>query len=204
MGTIMQSRERYPNFDVLSQRGHWDAATRMVVLDRVHNVPQIEYFDASEVRLLQAVCDRILPQDERAENQRIPIVPWIDERCRLRITDGVRYEDMPDDWVAWRLGLKGIDEASNARQNMAFADLDQRRQDSVLDEIRLGKPPGDTWRSLPARRFFYAVVVRQICGVYYAHPTAWNEIGFGGPAYPRGYLALNFGRPEPWEVDESR
>jgi hypothetical protein len=29
--------------------------------------------------------------------------------------------------------------------------------------------------------------------VCYAHPYAWDEIGFGGPAYPRGYGALNFG-----------
>ena len=40
-------------------------------------------------------------------------------------------------------------------------------------------------------------------GAYYAHPYAWDEIGFGGPAYPRGYFALNNGAPEPWEPRES-
>jgi hypothetical protein len=25
---------------------------------------------------------------------------------------------------------------------------------------------------------------------FYSHPWAWNEIGFGGPAYPRGYMRL--------------
>ena len=44
------------------------------------------------------------------------------------------------------------------------------------------------------------VALRQICGTYYAHPYAWDEIGFGGPAYPRGYFALNNGAPEPWET----
>jgi hypothetical protein len=44
--------------------------------------------------------------------------------------------------------------------------------------------------------------LRQITGVYYAHPYAWDEIGFGGPAYPRGYFALNNGAPEPWEAKE--
>jgi hypothetical protein len=39
---------------------------------------------------------------------------------------------------------------------------------------------------------------------YYAHPFAWDEIGFGGPAYPRGYMRLENGRPEPWEVEEQR
>jgi hypothetical protein len=25
---------------------------------------------------------------------------------------------------------------------------------------------------------------------FYSHPWAWNEIGFGGPAYPRGFMRL--------------
>jgi hypothetical protein len=51
-------------------------------------------------------------------------------------------------------------------------------------------------------RFWKAIVLRQIAGVYYAHPFAWDEIGFGGPAYPRGYFALNHGAREPWESKE--
>ena len=39
---------------------------------------------------------------------------------------------------------------------------------------------------------------------YYAHPWAWDEVGFGGPAYPRGYMRLERGEPEPWEVEEQR
>jgi hypothetical protein len=40
--------------------------------------------------------------------------------------------------------------------------------------------------------------------VYYAHPWAWDEIGYGGPAYPRGYMRLENGQPEPWEGNEKR
>ena len=32
--------------------------------------------------------------------------------------------------------------------------------------------------------------MRGIVGAFYSHPWAWNEIGFGGPAYPRGYMRL--------------
>jgi hypothetical protein len=32
--------------------------------------------------------------------------------------------------------------------------------------------------------------MRMILAAFYAHPWAWNEIGFGGPAYPRGYMRL--------------
>ena len=35
---------------------------------------------------------------------------------------------------------------------------------------------------------------------FYSHPWAWNEIGFGGPAYPQGYMRLGpTGTLEPHE-----
>ena len=38
---------------------------------------------------------------------------------------------------------------------------------------------------------------------FYSHPWAWNEIGFGGPAYPRGYARIGAGQRENWEGDEA-
>jgi len=35
--------------------------------------------------------------------------------------------------------------------------------------------------------------MRAILAAFYSHPWAWNEIGFGGPAYPRGYIRLGQG-----------
>ena len=50
----------------------------------------------------------------------------------------------------------------------------------------------------------WSVVMRAVLAAFYSHPWAWNEIGFGGPAYPRGYS--RFGSPhlqsaerETWE-----
>ena len=37
----------------------------------------------------------------------------------------------------------------------------------------------------PAGRVF-ALWMRYACAAFYSHPWAWNEIGFGGPAYPQG------------------
>ena len=46
-------------------------------------------------------------------------------------------------------------------------------------------------------------IIPDIVGAYYAHPVAWNEIGFGGPAAPRGYVRLDFDRRDPWEASEA-
>ena len=41
------------------------------------------------------------------------------------------------------------------------------------------------------------------CSAYYSHPHAWSEIGFGGPASPRGYVRMDFDRRDPWEAAEA-
>ena len=41
--------------------------------------------------------------------------------------------------------------------------------------------------------------MRAVLSAFYSHPWAWNEIGFGGPAYPRGYARLGAGQRESWE-----
>ncbi|HLH24377.1 MAG TPA: gluconate 2-dehydrogenase subunit 3 family protein [Chloroflexota bacterium] len=195
--------ERYPGYHVLDQRGHWDDATRRVVLDRVHNVPPFRHLDAHQQATLIALCARVIPQDWRSAAQRVPIAPWIDATLDTAAHDGFRFDDMPPNREAWLWGLAGLDETARALHGAAFADLDGAAQDVVLETVRAGNPPGDTWQRLPAHRWWIYVALRQITGVYYAHPTAWDEIGFGGPAYPRGYFALNFGQPEPWEVREA-
>jgi Gluconate 2-dehydrogenase subunit 3 len=194
--------ERYPGADSLAQRGHWDDATRRVVMDRVHNVPEFRFFDAGQRRTLEALCARVIPQMHRPAERRVPLAPWIDARCANRHSDGFRFDDMPPAEQAWTWGLEGLDQTAQALFGADFGDLGGRRQDHVLEAIRGGDPPGEVWRRMPAKRWWVYVALRQITGVYYAHPYAWDEIGFGGPAYPRGYLALNFGRPEPWEARE--
>lgn len=195
--------DRYPRADILAQRAHWDEATRAVVLDRVHNVPPFRFFDARRRRTLEALCARVVPQEHRPPDRRVPIAPWIDDRCHRRVTDGFRFADMPANEVAWTRGLDGLDQTAEALHGGRFDALDGGRQDEVLRAIAGGDPPGAVWERLPARRWWIHIAARQIVGVYYAHPYAWDEIGFGGPAYPRGYTALNFGAPEPWEPREA-
>ena len=52
-------------------------------------------------------------------------------------------------------------------------------------------------------KHYWTLLVQDAVEAYYAHPYAWDEIGFGGPAYPRGYMRLERGQPEPWEVERA-
>jgi hypothetical protein len=195
----------YPNYHTLGQQKFWDATTRNVVLKRVHGVPPIRFFDTDQARLMEAISARIIPQDDRDDAHRIPIVPGIDERLFEDRGDGYRYENMPPDREAYVMGLKAIDRMAHERYGDGFTSLGPPAQEELLKSIHDGKPYGahELWEKLPAHRF-WMLLVGDCAAEYYAHPFAWDEIGFGGPAYPRAYMRLERGQAEPWEVNESR
>ncbi len=195
----------YPGYQTLSQQRFWDAATRDVVLRRVHDVPPIRFFTPAEARQLAAVAARIIPQDDRDLAYRIPIVPWIDERLYSGRIDGYRYEGMPPDGEAHRLGLQAINDIARALHDKDFIDLTPPPQEDILRTLHDGNPPAGhaIWARMPVQRY-WMLLVQDCIEVYFAHPFAWDEIGYGGPAYPRGYMRLQHGQPEPWEKDEVR
>lgn len=195
----------YPKYSTLSQQSFWDAKTRAVILDRVNNVPPIRFFSSHELLLMETICEHVIPQSDREPSRRIPIVNFIDKRLFENRLDGYRFEDMPTDQEAHRLGLRAIDEIAYHLYRLDFLTLDPLRRDQILKSLHDGKPQGahEIWERLPVHRY-WMLLVQDCVEVYYAHPWAWDETGFGGPAYPRGYMRLERGDPEPWEVDEKR
>ena len=195
----------YPGFSTLAQQKFWDEATRQVVLRRVNEPPPIRFFSPDEAHLLRAVIDRIVPQDDRDADHQIPILNVIDDRLYHHRSDGYRYDDMPPDGEAHRLGLQAIEAIAQRMHGQRFVDLPPDQQDRVLQSIHDCQPPTahDIWARMNCQRYWMLLVQDCIEG-YYAHPWVWDEIGFGGPAYPRGYMRLEHGRPEPWEVKERR
>lgn len=199
-------RTTYPTYDVMTPekwRHDWDEKTRRLVLDRIRNVPDRAFFNQEEFALLEAICRRLMPQEDRPSELRIPIAPFIDQRLARGQGNGYRYEQTPWDEEAYRRGLAGVDEASEAMFRARFAELPDPQQDAVLGTIEDGAPPGESWRKLPAERFF-KLLLQDTVEVYYAHPVAWNEIGFQGPASPRGHVRLSLGTRDPWEAEETR
>jgi len=195
----------YAGYSTMAQKMSWDEATRTVVSERVNNVPPGRFFSPQETALLDAVVDRVMPQDDRAEEHTIPILPAIDERLYKNSLNGFRYEDMPPDREAYRLAIQAIDEMARARFQQSFVELTIHNQELILRSLHDGKPDPEhaIWRRMPVRRF-WALLMEDCVTAYYSHPWAWDEIGFGGPAYPRGYMRLENGLPEPWEKDEER
>lgn len=195
----------YPEYDVLQKRDSpsWDDATREVVRRRLQDVPPRRFFTQEEWQRLSAICERILPQPERGD-ERIAIVPWIDRQLDRDDGVGYRYADMPPHREAWRLGLRAIEDESQLCFEKSFEHLPADEQNGLLRAIQAGAVHSELWAGMPAQRFFHEILLRSVVSIYYAHPAAWSEIGYGGPASPRGYVRLGFDQRDPWEAAEHR
>lgn len=197
-------RTPYPGYDVL---GKWDSPsfndqTREVVARRLHAVPGRRFFSEDEWRCLDAICARLIPQPDRADP--VPITPWVDDQLAGNRGEGFRREGMPPTLDAWRNGLAAIDGEARRRHGRGFAELGPEAQDATPRAVQAGEVDEGLWSGLPAGPFFSDVLLKTVAGLYYAHPAAWNEIGYGGPASPRGYVRLGFDQRDPWEAEEVR
>ncbi len=128
----------------------------------------------------------------------------IDAKLARGERDGYRDARMPSADIAWRRGLKALDAEAGARHGRLFHELGADEQDALLSDIQSGKAACDDWGDLPPTLFFGKRVLHDIVSAYYSHPTAWSEIGFGGPTGPRGYVRMDYDRRDPWEAAEAK
>jgi hypothetical protein len=204
-GITPQMHGRYPDYDVLEQAEHWDEVTRRAVLHRVEQVPPLRFFTAREAATLGELCDVLSAQDSEP---RIPLLNYIDEKYYEGRLDGFQFHDMPDDREVWRMVARGLDEQAKARGDVeTFAAAGAELRTAIVTDFAQARLHGGVWGQLNVKRAF-GLVMRGVLDAFYSHPYAWNEIGFGGPAYPRGYS--RFGSPhlqaaerESWEGREA-
>jgi len=166
-------------------------------LARLEPPAPLRFFTAAEEPTLVAFCDVVLAQDAEP---RVPVAAMVDAKMADGKLDGYRYADMPRDPDTWRIVLAGLDHTAQAAYDARFADCRHEHQENVVREFAEGRLVGGPWEELNATRA-WSVVMRAVLAEFYSHPWAWNEIGFGGPAYPRGFLRLGGGDAgrEPFE-----
>ncbi|MDQ4492285.1 gluconate 2-dehydrogenase subunit 3 family protein [Sinomonas sp. ASV486] len=188
---------RFPGQSSLEQQDHWDEATTALVLSRVDRPPEVAFFTAPEECIAAALLDRLLGQEGEP---RVPLVNLVDARLALGETDGWHYADLPEDGEVWRRSVRHLDEDARERYGIGFADATSVQQDAILAAV---KDEQDSWHGLPAGHL-WNLWLRYGCTAFYSSPHAWDEIGFPGPAYPRGYGNLGLDRRERFEVRDAR
>ena len=155
------------------------------------DVPPRRFFTRGEFACLCAFCDVVLAQDAEP---RIPVLELRRRQARRRPARRLparRHARRPRDLAAGRSRASTRPPARHGATSFA----PRRRADAARDR-RAPSPTAScaaaSGTSCPSARA-WTVVMRAVLAAFYSHPWAWNEIGFGGPAYPRGYMRLGRG-----------
>ncbi len=185
---------RMGDFDVLAEVGRWDLVTAGVVLARLDADPHLSFFTAVEEPTVRALADLLLAQHDEP---RVPVVEMMDKRLVAGETDGWHYVDMPEDAQAWRQSLAALDDEATSVYGNRFSQVPLESQAVLIQAVQ----DADQWHGFTAKHL-WSLWTRYVCTAFYSHPWAWNEIGFGGPAYPRGYKNMGIDRREEWERPE--
>jgi hypothetical protein len=194
---------RFPDYDVLSKRlgPSWNEQTRAVVTRRLSIGSEPRFFTAPEFLTVLAVAARIVPQP--TTRPPIPVAALVDDNLHRGSTDGYRKAAMPREQEAWRIGLRALNEEALIECGAHFHALPDTDQDALLGRMQKGALKCGAWGNMPSDAFFKMRMAHDIVLAYYAHPTAWSEIGWGGPASPRGYVRMDFDERDSWEAAEA-
>ena len=189
----MTSQELLPS-------AHVSAATRAALTQRLAETGAAytpQFLAPETYQLLEAVAARLLPQPEREVP--IPLAPAIDQRLAEGRADGWRYDALPPDREAYRLGLGGVQEIAQILHKSDFEHLNEVQKDEVLTALASTNPPGATWQTLNAGRFFEEMLA-ELTETYYAHPWAQDEIGYVGYADLPAWTKIGLNEKEAREV----
>lgn len=194
----MAKYSRYPTYDVWEQHQQWDEHTKKIVGSR--RTPQVahSFFSQQEGLLLQTVVS-VLVDDHRLEIITY-VTQHLDESTASPIGESQRKVGVPPKKQLYRMGLAALEEESHAVYGTGFMSLKQAEQHVILQAISAGQiAAAGAWAGFASADFF-KLLLHDTVGAYYSHPLVWSDIGYGGPAYPRGYVRVEKGLTDPWEA----
>lgn len=182
----------------MNERDQWDGHTQSIVASRLVRDRQYSFLTTVEAEILRAWCS-LLMNDDRGEVIQY-VLSHIDKTLSQSIGEGQRKSGVPKAQVLVREGLKAIQEAARMSDSQAFFHLEEAKQKQLMGAISEGSwPHTELWEGIPQKELFQKLMTMTV-EAYYSHPTIWSEIGYGGPAYPRGYVRGQIGQLDPWEA----
>ncbi|HYF94627.1 MAG TPA: gluconate 2-dehydrogenase subunit 3 family protein [Symbiobacteriaceae bacterium] len=172
----MAPQSRYPTWDVMAAREEWDDHTRDVIFQRLEPPQPPAFLRPAETRTLTAAAARLLSDDDPWRLGKV--VEHIDNMLAKGHGNGYRQEGRLPDREFWRAGLRALGEG--------FAGAAPEQQDEILRQ-RQGSD-------------FFKTLMNEVVGAYCSLPPVWSSMGYGGPAFPRGYVRIELGLRDPWEA----
>lgn len=195
---MQENKTKYPSYDVLNEKEHWDEHTREIVLKRLGPFAKNKFLHEHEAEMIRDIAKHII-YDERKEILDY-VVHHLDNTLSSPSGEDQRKVGTPPRDVLVHRGLKAIDKLAEKKYGAKFIEIDVKEQLTILEELDQGKAMQlSDWSKIPQKELFKKLAT-EIVSAYYSHPVVWSEIGYGGPAYPRGYIRVEKGLTDPWEA----
>lgn len=190
----------YPNYDVLAHQDEWDEHTKEIVTKRLGPF-KFQLLTPWEQEMVKCLAGHL------AYESRIEILTWIaahlDQQLNSALGEGQRKPGLPPQRELILGGFKVLDDWAKGKFFKGFVSITGERQLEALQALEKGSLEGlDGWNGEKQRGFFKKLT-SLVIEAYYSHPWVWSEIGYGGPAYPRGYVRVELGLTDPWEPKRS-
>ncbi|MCM3341073.1 gluconate 2-dehydrogenase subunit 3 family protein [Paenibacillus sp. MER TA 81-3] len=194
----MAKMSHYPSFDVMKERDEWDSHTQDIVTERLRKDTTCQSLQELELATLGAVC-RLLVDDDR-DNVILYILVHFDQIITSKTGEGQRKTGVPEEKTLIREGLQLLDNKARNEHGAPFDQLEGAEQSEILERLSQGKLQISLeWTALKQKGLFKKLLGTAI-DAYCSHPDIWSEIGYAGPAYPRGYVRGDIGQLDPWEA----
>lgn len=186
----------------MSQQDEWDDNTQHIVTSRLIRDREYRFLTLVEAEVLRALCSTLI-DDDRADVIQY-VLCHIDQTLDQSIGESERKVGIPKAQTLIREGLRRIQAATLAKHRLSYMGLDPIKQRQELEKLSENKAePALKWAGFPQKELFMKLLTYTI-EAYYSHPTPWSEIGYGGPAYPRGYIRTQLGQLDPWEAQPGK
>jgi gluconate 2-dehydrogenase gamma chain len=152
------------------------AAQALEVLRATGDAAKPVFFSAEEFALVEALSERIIPQDAQSPGARAARV--------AEFVDLLLSEQEAELQQDWRLGLKAADALAQERHGRKFAALEAAAQDALLAEWSRNESDPKT----PLERFFVEAKLRTIQGYYTSEIGIHKDLRYKGNQFLREFV----------------
>lgn len=190
----------YSNFNVMNEEEHWDPHTKKIVSKRLDTQTfyPLQYLTEQQSKTLTELC-AILLGDNRQ-----PIIAFVihhfDSTLKASIGESQRKIGVPKQATLICDGIDLLDRECIQQYGNPFDGLEEDMKNKVVSDLMGERISLNSEQiNIPVKDFVQKIS-SEATSAYYSHPTIWSEIGYAGPAYPRGYVRSELGLTDPWEA----
>ncbi|UOF92676.1 gluconate 2-dehydrogenase subunit 3 family protein [Fodinisporobacter ferrooxydans] len=190
----------YTKFDVMQSLPEWDSHTREIVQQRLHGSDTYANLTIIEAEILKSLCQHMTGEERPDVIQYA--VTHLDQQSAAAKGESQRKAGTPPLGKLIANGLQAFELSVRGECIVSFLELEAGKQLEIVQKIRQGHY--DRHSCWLERNISPNVWFQKLLGIFteavYSHPVVWSEIGYAGPAYPRGYVRVGLHDIDPWEA----